>query len=443
LKKVFESIENIFKIPDLRKKLLFTLFIFFVYRLGGHIPLPGINLKALQSFFAAQTAGAGGLFALYDLFVGGAFRRATIFAVGIMPYISASIILQLVGAVVPYFQRLQKEGEEGRRKITQYTRYGTLIISALQGWGITVYLESLQSPMGPVVINPGFGFKFLAILALTTGGALIMWLGELITEKGIGNGMSLLIFIGIVARLPDLLLQEIALFRSGASSITDELILIVGALAFIVAGILLTQGTRKIQVQYASKVVGRKVYGGQATYLPLKINAAGVIPIIFAQSIVTFIPSTLMAIAPNSAFADTMNRVLSTTGVFYNVLYAIAIIFFCFFYTAIIFNPVDIAENLQKYGGYIPGRRPGAQTSEFIDRVLTRITFPGAIGLTLLAILPEFIIPQKAFGYYLGGTSLLIIIGVALDTLSQVETQLVMRHYEGFLKKGHIRGRRG
>ncbi len=441
MKRIFESIENVFKVPDLRKKLLFTLFIFFIYRLGGHIPIPGINLKALQTFFAAQQAGMGGLFALYDLFVGGAFRRATIFAVGIMPYISASIILQLLGAVVPYFQRLQKEGEEGRRKITQYTRYGTLIISALQAWGIVVYLESIKNP--PVVVNPGFGFRILAVLTLTAGGALIMWLGELITEKGIGNGMSLLIFIGIVARLPDLIIQEFILFKTGASSIWDELILIVGALVFTVAGILLTQGTRRIQVQYASRVVGRRVYGGQATYLPLKINIAGVIPIIFAQSIVTFIPSTLMAIAPQSTFAETINRVLSTTGFLYNFLYGIAIIFFCFFYTAIVFNPVDIAENLQKYGGYIPGRSPGKKTAEFIDKVLTRITLPGAIGLTLLAIVPEFIIPQKAFGYYFGGTSLLIIIGVALDTLSQLETQLVMRHYEGFLKKGHIRGRRG
>ncbi|OQX89577.1 MAG: preprotein translocase subunit SecY [candidate division Zixibacteria bacterium 4484_93] len=439
MKRFAENLRNIFKIPDLRKKVLFTLFIFLLYRIGGHIPIPGINVKTWGSFM--QAPSGGGLFALYDLFVGGAFRRATIFAMGIMPYISASIILQLLGAVIPYFQKLQKQGEEGRKKITQFTRYGTIIIAFLQGCGISVYIESLTTPQGPVVYHPGIGFKLMAVIALTAGAVLTMWLGELISDKGIGNGISLIIFIGIIARLPNAALQEIELLRTGGRGVVEELLIIAIFILFTAAAVLLTQGTRRIPVQYAKKVVGRKIYGGQTSYLPLRINAAGVIPIIFAQAIM-FLPQTVLSFFPEASLVSSISTIFNPTTALYNAIYGALIVFFSYFYTAIIFNPVDVAENMKKYGSFIPGRRPGKQTSGYIDRVLSRITLPGSVGLALIAILPAILIRRANFSLFFGGTSLLIIVGVALDTLQQIESHLLMRHYEGFLKSGKIRGRR-
>ena len=438
MRKFFESISNIWKIPDLRRKILYTLLFITAYRFGGHIPLPGINLKALSEYFAGGMAGP---LQMFDLFVGGALRRATIFATGIMPYITASIILQLLGAVIPYFQQLQKMGEEGRRKITLYTRYGTLIIAALQGWGMIMYLRSLQGPSGRIVAISDVSFILLGVLSLTTGAAIIMWLGELITEKGIGNGMSILILVGIIARLPNAGIQELVMVKEGGRSIVELIFIIVGIILFTMAAILLTQGNRYLPVQYARRVVGRKVYGGQSTHLPLKINAAGVIPIIFAQSVM-FLPQTFARILPQGAFATFLDNMFSYSSFVYNLIYAILIIFFAYFYTAVIFNPVDVADNLKKYGGFIPGRRPGSQTSEYIDRVLTRVTLPGSIGLALIAILPMLFIRKTNFSFWFGGTSLLIIVGVVIDTLQQIETHLLVRHYDGFMKKGRIRGRR-
>lgn len=433
MNKLGESLSNIWKIPDLRRKILYTMLFLVLYRLGGHIPLPGINLQALSDYFQRGMAGP---LELYDLFVGGALRRATIFATGIMPYITASIILQLLGAVIPYFQQLQKMGEEGRRKINHYTRYGTLIIAALQSTGWVMYIKSL-----PVVGIPTGWFLFLGVLSMTTGAAIIMWLGELITEKGIGNGMSLLILVGIVARLPSAGVQEFIMVKEGGRSIVELIIILFFILLFVVAAILLTQGSRYIPVQYARRVVGRKVYGGQATHLPLRIAAAGVIPIIFAQSVM-FLPQMIANVLPEGALATFIGDMLNYSGFFYNFVYGIIIVFFAYFYTAVIFNPVDVADNLKKYGGFVPGRRPGPQTSEYIDRVLTRITLPGAIGLALIAILPMLLIRATNFAFWFGGTSLLIIVGVVMDTLQQVETHLLMRHYDGFMKKGRIRGRR-
>ncbi|MCD6530967.1 preprotein translocase subunit SecY [bacterium] len=439
MRRIIESISNIWKIPDLRRKILYTLLFITAYRFGGHIPLPGINLTALREYFAGGMAGP---LQLYDLFVGGALRRATIFATGIMPYITASIILQLLGAVIPYFQELQKMGEEGRRKINQYTRYGALVIAALQGWGMIMYLRGLEGPAGKVVAISDLSFILLGVLSLTTGAAIIMWLGELITEKGIGNGMSILILVGIIARLPNAAYQEFVLLKEGGRSIVELIFIIIGIVLFTMAAILLTQGSRYLPVQYARRVVGRKIYGGQTTHLPIRINAAGVIPIIFAQSVM-FLPQTFARILPSgSGFANLLDSLFGYSSFFYYFLYGVLIVFFAYFYTAVIFNPVDVADNLKKYGGFIPGRRPGPQTSEYIDRVLTRVTLPGAIGLALIAILPAIFIRKTNFSFWFGGTSLLIIVGVVLDTLQQIETHLLVRHYDGFMKKGRIRGRR-
>lgn len=446
MRRVLDSISNIFKIPDLRKKVFFTIGMLLLYRLGGHIPLPGISLSGLQKAFGS--AEMGGLFGLYDMFVGGAFSRATIFSTGIMPYITASIILQLLGAVIPYFQKLQKEGEEGRRKITQYTRYGTIFIAAAQSFGMVTYLQSLASHADVTVIAPAFiGWKFtiMGVLSLTTGAVLIMWMGELMTEKGIGNGMSILILVGIVSRLPLYITQEVVLLFEGGRSIVAEAFLVVGLLIFIAAAILLSQGTRQIPVQYARKVVGRKVYGGSSTHLPLRINAAGVIPIIFASSVM-FIPAVIIGFLPEGGVKNVLNSAFSGGSFIYNIMYAVIIVFFAYFYTAVIFNPIDVADNMKKYGGFIPGRRPGKQTSEYIDKVLTRITLPGAIGLALIAIIPVWFMQGLTGGsgmaYALGGTTLLILVGVIIDTLQQIESHLLMRHYDGFMKKGKIRGRR-
>lgn len=447
MKRIIEAITNVFKIPDLRKKVFFTIGMLVLYRLGGHIPLPGINMGALERAFGAGEMG--GLFGLYDMFVGGAFRRATIFATGIMPYITASIIIQLLGAVIPYFQKLQREGEEGRRKITQYTRYGALVIAAAQSLGMIAYLNNLNANSQTAVINPalsGIPFTLLAVISLTTGAALIMWIGELMTEKGIGNGMSILILVGIVSRLPGTFYQEAILLMEGGRSIFSMFVVVLGILFFIACAILLSQGTRQIPVQYARKVAGRKVYGGSATHLPLKINAAGVIPIIFASAVM-FIPTLIIGLLPDGGFKEVLTQAFMGGSFVYNIIYGAIIVFFAYFYTAVIFNPVDVAENMKKYGGFIPGRRPGQQTSAYIDKVLTRVTLPGAVGLALIAIVPVWFLQGVTGGtgglqYAVGGTTLLILTGVIIDTLQQVESHLLMRHYDGFMKKGRIRGRR-
>ncbi len=441
---MIRSFENVFKIPELKRRIVFTLLMLVVYRIGGHVPVPGINGQALLEFFR-QSQG-GGLLGLYDLFAGGAFSRATVFALGIMPYISASIILQLLGAVMPYFQKLQKEGEEGRKKITQLTRYGTVLISALQAYGVSVFLESIKTSSGLLAVpEPGWGFRLLTILSLTAGTVLIMWLGEQITERGIGEGISLIIFIGIIARFPNTVIAELQQVVGGTRSVLVELLLV--GIMVVTTGVvvLLTQGTRKIPVQYAKRVVGRKIYGGQSTHIPLRVNTAGVMPIIFAQSIM-FLPQTVTTFFPQSQLMQTFGSYFSYESLTYWAVYGVLIVFFTFFYTAIALNPVDVAENMKKYGGFIPGVRPGKRTAEYIDYILTRITLPGSIFLALIAIFPYFLVKmtQVSYGFaqFYGGTSLLIIVGVALDTLQHLESHLLMRHYDGFMKGGKIRGRR-
>ncbi|HZV12037.1 MAG TPA: preprotein translocase subunit SecY [Candidatus Kapabacteria bacterium] len=440
-----EGLRNSFKIKELRDRLLFTGALLLVVRLGAHITLPGIDYVALQH---AGSGNGGTLFDLYDLFVGGAFKNAAVFALGIMPYISASIIIQLLGAVVPFFQKLQQEGEEGRKKIVQYTRVGTIAIAAMQAWGVTVRLNNMSAGMTMPIIPPaiqGIGFTLSTIIFLTAGTVFIMWLGEQITDRGIGNGISLIIFIGIIARFPNSILDEYQMVRSEAHSIVVELI-IIAAMVVIVAGVIfVTLGTRRIPVQYAKRVVGRKVYGGVTQYIPMRVNTAGVMPIIFAQSIM-FVPNTVLSFFPDSDFAASMSNIFSDRSFLYWGIYGIMIVFFTYFYTAIAFNPKDVADTMRKQGGFIPGIRPGKQTSDFIDNILTKVTLPGSIFLAIIAILPYFmsrIGVTPGFASFFGGTSLLIIVGVALDTLQQVESHLVMHHYEGFMKSGKFRGRSG
>ncbi len=432
------SLRSIFKIQELRERILFTLGILIVYRIGGHVPTPGIDPAALGEFFSQAQ---GSLFGLYDMFVGGAFSKATIFSLGIMPYISASIIIQLLGSVIPYFQKLQKEGEEGRRKITQYTRYGTVFIAAMQALGTSVFLESITTSSGlKVVPIPGMGFKLLTMLTFTSGTIFIMWLGEQITEKGIGNGISLIIFIGIIARLPQAVMDEARLLFSGQRNLVELLFIIAFMVVVVAAIVMATRSMRKIPVQYAKRVVGRRVYGGQSTHIPLSVNSAGIIPIIFAQSIM-FAPSTLTSFFPDSDFMQNLAGYFAPSSIVYNIFFALMIIFFAYFYTAIVFNPVDLADNMKKNGGFIPGIRPGKRTSDYIDRVLTRITLPGAIFFAVIAILPNIMSMTMNVTFYFGGTGLIIIVGVALDTLQQIESHLIMRHYDGFIKKGRMRGR--
>lgn len=441
---MIESFQNIFKIPELKRRILFTLMILIVYRFGGHVPTPAIDTRAMAEFFVqAQNT----LFGLYDMFAGGAFRKATVFALGIMPYISASIIIQLLGAVMPYFQKLQKEGEEGRKKITQYTRYGTVLISALQAYGVSVFLENIPVTQSGLLVvpHPGLGFRLLTMLTLTAGTVLIMWLGEQIDDRGIGNGISLIIFIGIIARFPNAVLDETQQLIAGNRALLMEVFLWALMFATVAAVVMLTQGTRKIPVQYAKRVVGRKIYGGHSTHIPMRVNTAGVMPIIFAQSIM-FIPSTFGTFFPNSELVSSAVAMFDIQSWLYWFIYGIMIVFFTYFYTAITFNPVDVAENMQKYGGFIPGIRPGKKTSEYLDYILTRITLPGSIFLALVAIFPYFIMKYTNVSYnfasFYGGTGLLIVVGVALDTLQQVESHLLMRHYDGFMKTGRLRGRR-
>jgi preprotein translocase subunit SecY len=460
---MLDSIRNIFSIPELRKRVIFTLLILAVYRVGAQIPNPGISGVALAEFWQAQK---GSILGFIDLFSGRNMSRMTIFALGIMPYISSSIILQLLQVVWPYLERLSKEGELGRKKITQYTRYGTIAICLIQAFGIAIFLEALKSPGGaPIVPNPGIGFKLLTILTLTTGTVFVMWLGEQISERGIGNGISLIIFAGIVVDFPRGLNGVVSGLRTGAMDPLRLIFLGVMMLAVIAFIVYVERGQRRIPVSYAKRVVGRKVYGGQSTHLPLRVNTGGVIPIIFAASIIT-IPSTLAQLVKVPIF-QTIASQFSLGMPLYNLVYIGAIIFFTYFYVSIIFNPVDVAENLRKYGGFIPGIRPGKNTSDHIDDILSRITLVGAIYLAAIAILPEFLLTgfkvqalplignfldanlPKWFtqgmqiDFYFGGTSILIVVGVAMDTLQQVEAQLVMRHYDGFMRRSRIKGRRG
>lgn len=441
-------IVNIFKIPELRKRVLFTLLILIIYRVGAHIPIPGINVEALSEYFkkAAESAakGGGGLLDFFDLFAGGALKRFTIFALGIMPYISSSIIMQLLTVVIPSLEKLSKEGPEGYKKINQYTRYGTVFLCAIQAFGLTFWMKSIPKV---VPTDAGLIFTIVTVMAITTGTLVLMWLGELITEKGIGNGISLLIFAGIVVRVPSALITT-------AISIEEPILLIILLFLFILvvaASILLTLGTRKIPVQYGKRIVGRRMVQMASQAIPLRVNAAGVIPIIFASSVILF-PSQIANMLGGNVegkgyeFFKTIQYWLQPGHVVYMVLYSLLIVFFCYFYTAIQFNPVDIADNLKKYGGFIPGIRPGKNTSDYIMRILNRITLPGSIFLAMIAIVPDIIINMwptlsHELAYLFGGTSLLIIVGVALDTLKQIESQLLMRHYDGFFKKGRLRGR--
>ncbi|MBI4837883.1 MAG: preprotein translocase subunit SecY [Nitrospirae bacterium] len=433
---IFTGFQNIFKIAELKNRLLFTFALLAVYRIGAHIPTPGINGEELSKFLMER---GGALMGFFDMFSGGALSRLTIFALGIMPYISASIILQLLTVVVPAIGKLAKEGERGRKKIVQYTRYGTVVISAIQSFGIATGIESMNQ--GAFVQSPGWSFRLMTMITLTSGTAFIMWLGEQITERGIGNGISMIIFAGIVARFPNAVINSVRLVKSGELNLILMLILIVIMVAVVGIIIFVERGQRKIPVQYAKRVVGRKVYGGQSTHLPLKVNSSGVIPPIFASSIIMF-PATIAGFIA-IPWVQSVAKQLSPGNLIYTMLYVGMIFFFAYFYTAIIFNPVDIADNLKKHGGFIPGVRPGQSTSEYIYRVLARITFGGAIYLSVICILPDIFGKYFNVPFYFGGTSLLIVVGVALDTISQIESHLVTRSYEGFLKKGKIRGRRG
>jgi preprotein translocase subunit SecY len=461
---MIESLKNIVAIPDLRKRVLFTLSILAVYRVGSHIPTPGVNTEALQ-ILAEQAAGT--MFGRFDMFSGGKLSQVTIFALGIMPYISASIILQLLTVVWPYLERLSKEGELGRRKITQYTRYSTILLCVIQATAIATFLERQTNVAGglPLVYEPGWGFRLMTILTLTTGTGLIMWLGEQITERGIGNGMSLIIFAGIVVGAPTAVLQTIQQMTSGQISLFRVLFLLVLMVVVIGAVVFIERGQRRVTVQYAKRVVGRKMYGGSSTHIPLKVNTGGVIPVIFASSIIAF-PATIATALPSGGWTQAVTDQLNNGMPLYYLLYMAGIIFFAYFYTAIIFNPDDVAENMRKYGGFVPGIRPGKRTAEHIDTILTRITLVGSVYLALVAVLPDlmitgfradavpfigdsldallprFITDGLGVTFYFGGTSLLIIVGVSMDTVQQIESQLIMRHYDGFMKKTRIKGRR-
>ena len=455
-----DTVRNIFAIPDLRNRVLYTFGLLSVFRIGANIPIPGVNSDAILEFFNAQQ---GNFFGLVNLFSGQALSQMTVFALGIMPYISASIILQLLTVVWPYLEKLQKEGELGRKKITRYTRYLTVMLSIIQSAGISFALEA-QTGNQPFVLNPGWGFRFMAILTLTTGTAFLMWLGEQISERGVGNGISLLIFSGIAVGLPSGIISTYAQLEVGSLNIFTMLILVVVMVAVTGFVVLMESSQRRIPVQYAKRVVGRKMYGGQSTHLPIRVNTAGVIPVIFASSIIMF-PQTITQFVTHP-WAQAVTLALTWGHPVYTIMYAASIIFFCYFYTAIIFNPVDVADNMRKYGGFIPGIRPGKRTADYIDGILTRLTFIGSIYLTVVSLLPQFLLagfqvaPIPLIGplldsalpiwfttglginFYFGGTSLLILVGVAMDTVRQVESQLVMRHYEGFMKGGRIKGRR-
>jgi len=435
---LLSGLQNIARVPELKRRLLVTALLLAVYRVGVYIPTPGIDTAALSSLFAQQS---GTLFGLIDMFSGGAVSRFSIFTLGIMPYISASIILQLLTVVIPQLEKLSKEGELGRRKITQYTRYGTILLSVIQGLGIAVGLESVAGGGGgSVVYQPGWSFRWMTVLTLTSGTAFLMWLGEQITERGIGNGISLIIFAGIVARFPSGLVRTFTLVRTGEMGLFTGLLLLAVMVAVVGIIIYFERAHRRIPVQYARRIVGRRVYGGQSTHLPLKVNTAGVIPPIFASSILLF-PATLANFIKHP-YTKTISDALTPGSVAYELLYVAFIIFFCYFYTAVTFNPVDVADNMKKYGGFVPGIRPGKKTAEYIDRILTRITLGGAIYVSAICVLPSILISRFNVPFYFGGTGLLIVVGVAMDTIQQIESHLITRHYEGFLKKGQVKGRR-
>ncbi len=425
--------QNITKIPELKKKIWFSLAMLAVYRIGVHIPTPGIDTVALAAFFKRAQ---GTLFGLFDMFSGGALENMSVFALGIMPYISASIILDLLTVVVPYLEKLKKEGEAGRKKITQYARYGTVVLSIFQGLGIAIGMESMGSPGGgSVVLDPGWSFRLMTMITLTSGTAFIMWLGEQITERGIGNGISLIIFAGIVARMPTALANTGQLVRTGELNFIFIILLILLMVAVVGFIVFVERGQRRIPVQYAKRVVGRRVYGGQSTHLPLKINTSGVIPPIFASSILMF-PATITQFIQIQWLSGFVRNYMEVGGLLYSLIYVGLIFFFCYFYTAVTFNPVDVAENMKKYGGYIPGIRPGKWTADYIDHVLTRITFGGALYVSIVCVLPTVLIYRFKVPFYFGGTALLIVIGVAIDTMAQIESHMLTRHYEGFMKKG-------
>ena len=427
---------NIGKIPELKRRVIFTLIMLAVYRIGVHIPTPGVDSEALRTFFDSS---GDTLFGLFDMFAGGALRQFSVFALGIMPYISASIILELLTVVVPHLERLKKEGDAGRKKITQYTRYGTVVLSTVQGFGIAVGLEGMTSGGAMVVPTPGWSFRILTVLTLTAGTAFIMWLGEQINERGVGNGISLIIFAGIVAGLPRAIIGTFGMMSTGEMGpifvilLTVFMVIVVGVIVFC------ERGQRRIPVQYAKRVVGRRVMGGQSTHLPLKINTSGVIPPIFASSIIMF-PATIAQFV-KLPFMQSVSAALAPGSWLYTLLYIGFIFFFCYFYTAVTFNPVEVADNMKKYGGFIPGIRPGKRTADYIDRVLTRITFGGAVYVSAVCVLPTFLITKFNVPFYFGGTALLIVVGVAIDTVGQIESHLLTRHYEGFLKKGKVAGR--
>ncbi len=436
---MLEGFSNASRIPELRRRLLFTLAMLAVYRVGVAIPTPGIDGKALAEFFESV---ANTVLGLVNLFSGGALEQFSIFALGIMPYISASIILQLMTVVVPHLERLSKEGEAGRRKITQYTRYGTVVLSIVQGMFISIGLENLQSPGGaPVVFEPGWGFRVMTIITLTSGTAFLMWLGEQITERGIGNGISLIIFAGIVAALPSALITTAQFVREGQLDILPLLFLTAIMVAVIGAIIFIERGQRRIPVNYAKRQVGRRMYGGQSSHLPLKVNTAGVIPPIFASSLLVF-PTTITQFVDHP-YARAASDYLAPGTWMYTGLFVGLIIFFCYFYTAVTFNTSDVAENMKKFGGFIPGIRPGQRTADYIDRVLSRITLGGAIYVAAVCVLPTILIGYFNVPFFFGGTALLIVVGVALDTVAQMETHLLTRSYQGFMRKGRVRGRRG
>ncbi|MEJ2476123.1 MAG: preprotein translocase subunit SecY [Desulfobacterales bacterium] len=425
---------NIFKIPELKRRILYTLALLVVYRVGVHVPVPGIDSVALAEIF---DRAKGTILGIFNMFSGGALERLSVFALGIMPYISASIILQLMTVVIPHLEQLKKEGEQGRKKITQYTRYGTVILSIIQGFGISIGLER----MGAVIV-PGWGFRLMSVLTLTAGTAFIMWLGEQITERGIGNGISLIIFAGIVARMPTAMSNTFRLVSTGAMSIFPIIILLALMVAVIAVIIFVEQGQRRIPVQYAKRVVGRRMYGGQSTHLPLKINMSGVIPPIFASSIMMF-PATISSFITVPWIQDIVSALRPGNAV-YELCYVGLIFFFCYFYTAVTFKPVDVADNMKKQGGYIPGIRPGKRTADYIDKVLSRITLGGALYVSAVCVLPSILITQFNVPFYFGGTALLIVVGVAIDTVAQMESHMLSRHYEGFLKKSgaRVKGRR-
>jgi len=436
---LFEAFQNIFRIPELRKRVLFSLAMLAVYRVGCHVPTPGIDTQALAHFFKQMQ---GTLFGMVDMFSGGALEKLTVFALGIMPYISSSIIFQLLTVVVPAIEKLSKEGESGRKKIIQYTRYGTIVLSVVQALGISIGLESMRGPAGELVVpSPGWSFRIMTVLTLTAGTAFIMWLGEQMSEKGIGNGISLIIFAGIVVRIPAAISNSFRLVKAGELSLFIILFVVAFMFLVIAAIVFVERGQRRIPIHYAKRVVGLKTYGGQTSHLPLKINMAGVIPPIFASSIIMF-PATIANFI-NVPWVQNAAKSFTPGNWAYELLYVAFIVFFCYFYTAVTFNPVDVAENVKKHGGYIPGIRPGKETSDFLDTVLTKLTFVGAIYISLVCVLPSILISKFNLPFYFGGTALLIAIGVGMDTVAQIESHLITRSYDGFMRGVKIKGRRG